>query len=125
MFSVIVNEVEAEQPDGVVTFTDTRIEFGNGPIGLNSTDVPVEVAVTISVKTPFTENSYAAPAIPPAVAVILNDSSSQIMLLSLSDEIVAPGIGTILTVTGLEIDEQAVESGFPPSRTLLYTFTVT
>ena len=125
MFSVIVNEVEAEQPDKVVTFTDTRIEFGNGPIGLNSTDVPVEVAVTISVKTPFTENSYTAPAIPPAVEVILNDSSSQIMLLSLSDEIVAPGIGTILTVTGLEIDEQAVELGFPPSRTLLYTFTVT
>ena len=117
--------MEAEQPDGVVTFTDTNIEFVNGAVGENSTDVSVEVAVTISVKTPFSENSYTAPAIPPAVAVILNDSSSQIMLLSLSDEIVAPGIGTILTVTGLEIDEHAVESGFPPSRTLLYTLTVT
>ena len=125
MFSVIVKDVEAEQPDGVVTFTDTRIEFGNGAIGLNSTDVPVEVAVTISVKTPFTENSYTAPAMPPAVADILNDSSSQIMSLSLSDEIVALGMGTILTVTGLEIDEQADGSGFPPLRTLLYTLTVT
>ena len=46
-----------EQPDGVVTFTDTRIEFVNGAVGLNSTDVSVEVAVTISEKTPFIENS--------------------------------------------------------------------
>jgi hypothetical protein len=125
MFSVIVKDVEAEQPDGVVTFTDTRIEFVNGAFGLNSTDVPVEVAVTISVKTLFTENSYTAPAMPPAVANILNDSSSQIMSLSLSDEIVALGMGTILTVTGLEIDEQADGSGFPPIRILLYTLTLT
>ena len=60
-----------------------------------------------------------APAIPPAVAVILNDSSSQMILLSLSDEIVAFGTELIFTVTGLEIDEQAVGSGFPPLSTVL------
>ena len=59
------------------------------------------------------------------MAVILKVSSSQIILFNLSDEIVAFGMGSILTVTGLEIDEQAVGSGFPPSRTLLYTLTVT
>jgi hypothetical protein len=119
IFSIIVKDVVAKQPDNVVTFTDTKIELVNGATGLNVTEVSVEVAVTRLVKTPFSENSYAAPVIPPAVAVILNDSSSQIILLSLSDEIVAFGIGSIFTVTGLEIDEQAVGSGFPPSRTLL------
>jgi hypothetical protein len=119
IFSIIVKDVVAKQPDNVVTFTDTKIELVKGVTGLNSTEVSVEVAVTRLVKTSFIENSYTAPVIPPAVAVILNDSSSQIILLSLSDEIVAFGIGSIFTVTGLEIDEQAVGSGFPPSRTLL------
>ena len=119
MFSIIVNDVVEEQPDGVVTFTETKIEFVNGAVGINSTKVSVEVAVTMSVKTPFSENSYEAPAIPPAVAVILNDSSSQIISLSLSEEIVAFGMGLILTETGLEIDEQAVGSGFPLLSNLL------
>ena len=119
IFSIIVNDVVATQPEGVVTFTETKIEFVNGAVGINSTEVSVEVAVTMSVKTPFSENSYEAPAIPPAVAVILNDSSSQIISLSLSEEIVAFGMGLILTETGLEIDEQAVGSGFPPLSNLL------
>ena len=57
MFSVIVNDEVEEQPDGVVTFTETKIEFVNGAVGINSTEVSVEVAVTIFVKTPFSENS--------------------------------------------------------------------
>ena len=57
MFSIIVNDVVEEQPAGVVTFTETKIEFVNGAVGINSTEVSVEVAVTMSVKTPFSENS--------------------------------------------------------------------
>ena len=56
----------AKQPDGVVTFTETKIEFVNGAVGINSTEVSVDVAVTMLVKTSFRENSYTAPVIPPA-----------------------------------------------------------
>jgi hypothetical protein len=57
IFSIIVNDDVEKQPNGVVTLTDTKVEFVNGADGIKFTKVSVEVAVTISVKTPFNENS--------------------------------------------------------------------
>ena len=119
IFSIIVNDDVAAQPDGVVTRTVTKMELVKGAEGIKSTDVWVAVAVTRLENIPFKENSYEAPAIPPAVAVILKVSSSQIILFNLSDEIVAFGVVSTWTATGLDIDEHAEGSGFPPKSSLL------
>ena len=57
MFSIIVNDEVAEQPVGVVTTTETKIELANGAVGEKSTEVSVAVAVTRLEKAPFMENS--------------------------------------------------------------------
>ena len=55
-----------------------------------------------------------APPIPPAVAVNVKLSSSQIILLSLSVFIVAFGFDCMFTVIGVLVDEHALGSGLPP-----------
>ena len=83
------------------------------------------VVVIVSAIIEFIENTYVAPPIPPAVAVNVKISSSQITLFSLSELKVAFTFDSIFTVIGELVDEQAVGSGLPPSRGLLYTITLT
>ena len=64
-------------------------------------------------------NTYVAPPTPPAEAVNVKLSSSQITLLSLSVFIVAFGSDCIFTVIAELVDEQAVGSGFPAIKGLL------
>ena len=60
-----------------------------------------------------------APPIPPAVAVNVKLSSSQITLLGLLVLKVTLGSDCIFTVTAELVDEQAVGSGFPAIKGLL------
>ena len=83
------------------------------------------VVVIVLVITVLILNTYVAPPIPPAVAVNVKLSSSHIMLLSLSVLRVAFTFDSIFTVIGELVDEQAVGSGLPPSKGLLYTITLT
>ena len=83
------------------------------------------VVVIVSAIIVFIENTYVAPVTPPAVAVNVKLSSSHIMLLNLSVFRVGFKFDSIFTVIGELVDEQAVGSGLPPSRGLLYTITLT
>ena len=94
-----------------------------GDAGVKFTDVWVTVAFIVLNGTSFILNTYVAPAIPPALPVNVNCSSSHITSLSLDN--VAFGSPSILTRISIDEDEHAVGSGFIPTNGLLYTITLT
>ena len=125
VFSRTIKDAVETHPEGVVTSTSIVIEEVYGRGGVYEAVVCVAVVVIVSAIREFIENTYVAPPIPPAVAVNVKLSSSHIMLFSLSELKVAFTFDSIFTVIGVLVDEQAVGSGLPATRGLLYTTTLT